>query len=304
MRVFQVVSFKKREPLLFSKYHEQDGLYMAEIGKQNKLRVVKEVDFGFYLDGGGLGEILLPSRYVPGNCKVDDRVKVFVYRDSEDRIIATTEIPYAMVGDFALLKVVSVNRIGAFLDWGLSKDLLVPFAEQNTVMKEGLSYIVRVYVDKRTSRIAASSRLDKFLDKKAGNFQVGWEVDLFICNQTDIGYKAIINSSHWGVLHYRDVYQTLRKGEKIKGFIKKVREDKKIDLCLHKPGYEKVNDVTELIIAALKKRGGYLSVTDKSSPEEIYQLFGVSKKTYKKAIGAIYKKRLVTLEDNGIKLIE
>jgi hypothetical protein len=214
------------------------------------------------------------------------------------------EIPYAMVGDFALLKVVSLNRIGAFLDWGLSKDLLLPFGEQNTVMEEGRSYIVRVYVEKRTNRIAASSRLDKFLDKKPGNFQVGWKVDLFICNQTDIGYKAVINGSHWGVLHYRDVYQTLSKGEKIKGFIKKVREDNKIDLCLHKPGYEKVNDVTESIITTLKARGGFLSVTDKSSPEDIYQLFGVSKKTYKKAIGAIYKRRLVTLENNGIKLID
>ncbi|MDR4503941.1 MAG: S1-like domain-containing RNA-binding protein [Candidatus Scalindua sp.] len=277
---------------------------MAEIGKLNKLRVIKTVDFGLYLDGGGLGEILLPRRYVPENCKVDDSLKVFVYRDSEDRIIATTESPYATVGDFAMLKVVSVDRIGVFLDWGLTKDLLVPFGEQNTVMEEGLSYIVRVYVDERTNRITASSRLDKFLDKKPGNFHVGWEVELFICGKTDIGYKAIINNSHWGVLHYRDVYQTLRKGEKIKGFIKKVREDKKIDLCLQKPGYEKVNDVKELIIAVLKKRGGYLSVTDKSSPEVIYQLFGVSKKTYKKAIGAIYRERLVTLEENGIKLVE
>lgn len=277
---------------------------MVEIGKLNTLRVIKKVDFGLYLDGGGRGEILLPRRYVPENCKVDDRLKVFVYRDSEDRIIATTETPYAMVGDFAMLKVVSVDRIGVFLDWGLTKDLLVPFVEQNTIMEEGLSYIVRVYIDERTDRITASSRLDKFLDKKPSNFPVGWEVNLFICSKTDIGYKAIINSSYWGLIHFRDVYQPLRKGEKLKGFIKKVREDKKIDLCLQKPGYEKVNDVTELIIAALKKRGGYLSVTDKSSPETIYQLFGVSKKTYKKAIGAIYKKRLVTLESKGIKLIE
>ncbi len=266
--------------------------------------MVKEVDFGLYLDGGALGEILLPRRYVPKGCKVDDRVKVFVYRDSEDRIIATTDTPYAMVGDFALLKVVSLNRIGAFLSWGLPKDLLVPFGEQKTVMEEGQSYIVRVYVDKRTNRIAASSRLDKFLDRKPGNFHVGWEVDLFICNQTDIGYKAIIDSAHWGVLHYGDVYKTLKRGEKIKGFIKKIRGENKIDLSLHKPGYEKVKDVKELIITTLKARGGFISVTDKSSPEEIYELFGVSKKTYKKAVGAIYKKRLVTLEKNGINLID
>ncbi|MCP5007627.1 MAG: GntR family transcriptional regulator [Planctomycetes bacterium] len=277
---------------------------MAEIGKPNELRVVKEVDFGLYLDGGEFGEILLPGRYVPENCKVDDRVKVFVYWDSEDRIIATTEVPYAMVGDFAFLKVVSVNRIGAFLDWGLPKDLMVPFGEQAVVMEEGQSYVVRVYVDNRTNRITASSKLDKFLDRKPAGFQVGWGFDLIICNKTDIGYKAIINNSHWGVLHFSDVYEPLRKGEKIKGFIKKVREDKKVDLCLHKPGYEKVTDVAAFIVDVLKKRGGFLHVTDKSSPEDVRRVFGVSKKTYKKAIGALYRKRLVTLEEDGIRLVD
>ncbi len=274
---------------------------MVEIGKLNKLRVVKEVDFGIYLDGGDLGEILLPQRYVPENCKVGDSLRVFIYLDSEDRIIATTETPYAMVGDFALLKVVSVNSVGAFLDWGLPKDLLAPFSEQNPKMEEGRSYIVRVYVDNR-NRIAASSKLDKYLDNEPGNFRIGREVKLLICNQTDIGHKAIINSSHWGVLHYNDVFQPLKKGQKTKGFIKKVRDDNKIDLCLHKPGYEKVDDVTETILTVLKEQGGFISVTDKSSPEVIYKLFGVSKKTYKKAIGAIYKKRLITIENNGIRL--
>ena len=276
---------------------------MAEIGVLNNLRVVKEVDFGVYLDGGEHGEILLPRRYVPANCKVDDKIRVFIYLDSEDRLIATTEGPYAMAGDFALLKVVAVNSAGAFLDWGLPKDLLVPFSEQRPLMEKGKSYIVRVYVDKQSNRIVATTRLDKYLDNDPGNFHAGQEVKLLICNQTDIGYKAIINGTHWGVLYSNEVFQSLKRGQKTKGYIKKVRDDNKIDLCLQKPGYEKVGDVTETILNVLKKKGGFLPVTDKSSPEIIYKLFGVSKKTYKKAICAIYRKRLVTIENNGIKLI-
>lgn len=275
---------------------------MVEIGKMNKLKIVKEVDFGLYLDGGESGEILLPGRYVPEGLKAGDSLNVFIYLDSEDRIIATTEKPYAMAGDFALLKVVAINPVGAFLDWGLPKDLLVPYSEQKPTMEKGRSYIVRIYVDKRSNRIVATSRLDKFLDNKPGGFRVGQKVELFICDPTDIGYKAVINSSHWGVIHYNEIFQTLKRGQKIKGFIRKVRDDGKIDLCLQKPGYGKVDDVTEKIIAVLKTHGGFLSITDKSSPETIYKLFGVSKKTYKKAIGAVYRKRLIMIEDNGIKL--
>ena len=276
---------------------------MADIGVLNNLKVVKEVDFGVYLDGGEHGEILLPRRYVPANCKVDDNIRVFIYLDSEDRLIATTERPYAMAGDFALLKVVAVNSVGAFLDWGLPKDLLVPFSEQRPLMEKGKSYIVRVYVDKQSNRITATTRLDRYLDNDPCNFHAGQEVELLICNQTDIGYKAIINGTHWGVLYSNEVFQSLRRGQKTEGYIKKVRDDNKIDLCLQKPGYEKVGDVTETILNVLKKKGGSLPVTDKSSPEIIYKLFGVSKKTYKKAIGAIYRKRLITIENNGIKLI-
>lgn len=279
------------------------NLSMAEIGVLNYLRVVKEVDFGVYLDGGEHGEILLPRRYVPANCKVNDNIMVFIYLDSEDRLIATTEKPYAMVGDFALLKVVAVNSVGAFLDWGLPKDLLVPFSKQSSNMEKGKSYIVRVYVDKQSNRIAGSTRLDRYLDNDTGSFHAGQEVELLICNQTDIGYKAIINGTHWGVLYSNEVFQSLKRGQKTEGYIKKVRDDNKIDLCLQKPGYEKVDDITETILNVLKKKGGFLPVTDKSSPEIIYKLFGVSKKTYKKAIGAIYRKRLITIENNGIKLI-
>ena len=275
---------------------------MAEIGVFNNLKVIKEVDFGVYLDGGEHEEILLPRRYVPENCKVDDNIRVFIYLDSEDRFIATTETPYAMVGDFALLKVVAVESVGAFLDWGLLKDLLVPFSEQSPTMEIGKSYIVRIYVDKQSNRIAATTRLDRYLDNDPGNFHAGQEVELLICNQTDIGYKAIINGTHWGVLYSNEVFQPLKSGQKTTGYIKKVRDDNKIDLSLHKPGYERVDDITDTILNVLKEQGGFISVTDKSSPETIHKLFGVSKKTYKKAIGAIYRKRLITIENDGIRL--
>jgi predicted RNA-binding protein (virulence factor B family) len=275
---------------------------MAEIGKINNLKIVKEVDFGIYLDGGEHGEILLPSRYVPENCKVDEFLSVFIYLDSEDRFIATTEKPYAMVGDFALLKVVSVGSVGVFLDWGLPKDLMVPFREQSPNMEEGKSYMVKIYVDKKSNRIAATTRLDRYLDNEPACFLAGEEVELRICNQTDIGYKTIINNTHWGVLYSNEVFQPLKSGQVTKGYIKKVRDDTKIDLSLHKPGYEKVDDITETILNVLKQKGGFLPVTDKSTPETIYKLFGVSKKTYKKAIGAIYKKKLITIENDGIKL--
>jgi predicted RNA-binding protein (virulence factor B family) len=276
---------------------------MAKIGVLNNLRVVKEVDFGVYLDGGEHEEILLPRRYVPENCKVDDNIRVFIYLDSEDRFIATTESPYAMVGDFALLKVVAVESVGAFLDWGLLKDLLVPYSEQSPTMETGKSYIVKIYVDKKTNRIAATTRLDRYLDNEPGNFHAGQEVELLICSQTDIGYKAIINGTHWGILYSNEVFQPLKSGQRTKGYIKKIRSDNKIDLSLHRPGYERVDDITDAIINVLKEQGGFISVTDKSSPETIHKLFGVSKKTYKKAIGAIYRKKLITIENDGIKLI-
>ena len=208
---------------------------MVEIGKLNHLSVIKEVDFGLYLDGDEHGEILLPRRYVPDHCAIDDIISVFIYRDSEDRLTATTETPYAMVDEFALLKVVAVNAMGAFLDWGLPKDLMVPFREQNVRMKEGQSYLVRIYLDS-SLRIAASAKLDRYLDRQQPHFNVGQEVDLLIYKQSDIGHKAIINGTHWGLIHFDDLFQSLQKGERITGFVKKVRDDNKIDLCLEKPG--------------------------------------------------------------------
>jgi predicted RNA-binding protein (virulence factor B family) len=277
---------------------------MVEIGKFNNLRILKKVDFGVYLDGEDLGEILLPNRYVPEKCTIDDRIRVFIYFDSEDLVIATTEKPYALVGEFAFLKVISESSVGAFLDWGLQKDLLVPFREQKQKMKEGESYIVFVYLDHKSNRIAASSKLDKFLDKQVVEYQEGQTVDLVIVNQTDIGYQAIINNTHRGILYKNEVFQPLKRGQEIKGFIKKVREDKKIDLCLYKPGYEKIDDLSKKIVQIIEKEGGYISLTDKSSPQIVYQWFGVSKKTFKKAIGALYKKRIISVEADGIQLIK
>lgn len=275
---------------------------MSEIGKINKLQIIKELDFGLYLDGNEFGEILLPRRYVPENYNIDDFIDVFIYRDSEDRLIATTEKPYAMVGDFAVLKALTVNEIGAFLDWGLSKDLFVPYREQIHKIKQGNSYLVYVYLDEESNRIAASTKLDKFLDKTSADYQTNQEVDLIISYKTEMGYKVIINNTHSGVLYKNEVFQTLKEGQRIKGFIEKIREDKKIDVSLQKPGPKKVESLTEKIILKLKENDGFISVNDKTSPEIIYNTFGVSKKTYKKAIGVLYKKRIINIDGNGIKL--
>jgi uncharacterized protein len=288
---------QERISILFKKKN------MAVIGKKNNLKIVKELSFGMYLDGGEHGEILIPTRYIPKNCKVDDWIDVFLYLDSDDRLIATTETPYAMVDDFALLKVVSVNAVGAFLDWGLSKDLLVPFREQKQTMREGQWCMVKVYFDKNSKRIVASAKLDTFLDNLPPDYTEGQEVDLIICNQTDLGYKAIINNLHWGMLYKNEVFQPLERGQRIKGFIKRIREDEKIDLSMEKPGYGKVDDITEKILGYLRANNGFMPVTDKSSPEVIYQLLGISKKAYKMTVGNLYKKGYISLEDTGVRLI-
>jgi len=279
------------------------GFTMVEIGKMNRMKVVKEVDFGLYLDGGDKGEILLPSRYVPKNCAVADEIAVFIYRDSEDRIIATTEKPYVMVGGFSCLKAVSVTDNGAFLDWGLPKDLLVPYSEMEHKMEEGKRYVVGVYVDENSDRIVASARLDDFLyDESEDDFEAGEEVSLFVANKSELGYKLIINDSHWGLLHNQEVIRDLKRGEKLTGFIKNIREDGKIDICLRLLPSEKTSDVSDMIIQLLKKEGGFIALTDKSPPEEIRALFGVSKGNFKKAVGALYKKRIITIEEGGIRL--
>lgn len=276
---------------------------MAEIGKINHLYVVKELDFGIYLDGGDLGEILMPRQYVPEGTQTEDMIDAFIYLDSEDRLVATTLKPKAMVEEFALLEVVSVTQVGAFLDWGLLKDLFVPFREQRQPMEEGKKYLVYVYLDQNSKRIAASSKIEQFLDNIPVDYDVDEEVDLIIVNETDLGYNAIIDNSHLGIIYKNEVFQELNPGDKVQGFIKKIRTDGKIDLSLVKAGYEKISNFADRIIAELEKHEGFLALTDKSSPEDIYKTFKFSKKNFKAAVGALYKKRMIALEENGIRLV-
>jgi len=276
---------------------------VVNIGKYNTLRVVKEVDFGVYLDGEDEGEILMPVRYVPKDCKVGDLVDVFLYLDSEDRPVATTEKPYAQVGEFAMLRVKSVNKVGTFLDWGIMKDLLVPFREQKVTMMEERSYLVYIHVDEESKRIVASAKLNKFLDKTVPEYTIGQEVDLVIESETELGYKAIVNNQHWGILYENEVFEQLAKGLKMKGYIKKIRTDNKIDLSLQPLGYVKVDPMSQMIMDQLKKEGGFIAVSDKSDAELVYQVFGISKKTFKQAVGALYKKRLITIDTDGIRLV-
>jgi len=275
---------------------------MVEIGRLNTLEVVRETDNGLYLDGRELGEILMPKKFITDEVRKLGWADVFVYTDSEDRLVATTEKPFAMVGDFALLKVISVSRFGAFLDWGLPKDLLVPFREQKADMVEGRSYLVFLFLDVLTKRIAASAKLDKFLDNTPPEYEPGDEVQLMIAEETDLGYKAIVNSEHWGMLYKNQLYQSLSQGQKITGYINKVRDDDKIDLLLEKPGYEKVDAISQKILDELKQNRGFMAVSDNTSPEMINALFGISKKNFKKAIGSLYKKRMITFDSDGIRL--
>lgn len=277
---------------------------MVEIGKYNTLKIVKDLDFGVYLDGGDDLEILLPARYVPRNVKPGDVVEVFIYHDNEGRIIATTAKPLAIVGEFQWMECKSVNDMGAFLEWGLMKDLLVPFREQKMPMREGKWYLVYVHLDHVTKRIVASARVDKFLDNVPPVYEFNQEVDLLVADETEIGYKVIINNLHWGLVYHNEIYRRLERGEHLKGYIKEVREDEKIDVSLTRLGYEKVEGIAGIILDALKVQKGFLPVHDKSPADEIYSLFGCSKKSFKQAIGALYKKKLISIEPTGIRLIE
>jgi hypothetical protein len=277
---------------------------MTQIGKYNRLRVVRETPNGLYLDGDELGEILMPQKFVNDEIRTTGEAEVFVYNDSEDRLVATTEKPRAKVGEFACLSVNSVTRIGAFLDWGLPKDLLVPFSEQLVKMHEGKSYWVFIYLDLLTNRIAASAKLQKFLDNTPPDYKSGDEVDIVILEETDRGYRAMINREHTGMIYKNQVFRPLTIGMETKAYIQKVRDDEKIDLYLEKPGYEKVDAISAKILDELKASGGFLAVSDKSSPEMIKSLFGISKKNFKKAVGALYKKRYIRFESDGIRLLK
>ena len=275
---------------------------MLEVGKYNTLKIVKDLDFGVYLDGGNGKEILLPARYVPKNVKPGDEVEVFIYHDNEGRLIATTARPLATVGEFKFMEVKSVNNTGAFLEWGLMKELLVPFKEQKMPMREGRWYLVYVHLDHITGRIVASARIDKYLDNVMPEYTFNQEVNLLVADETEIGYKVIINNLHWGLVYYNEVFRRLEKGEEIKGYIKEVRDDEKIDVSLVPLGYQKIEGLAGTILESLKSQGGFIAVHDKSAPEVIQSLFQCSKKSFKQAIGALYKQHLITLENGGISL--
>ena len=274
-----------------------------ELGKFNQLEVVKQVDFGMYLDGGEEGEILLPTRYVPEDCKVGDWLNVFLYLDNEERLIATTLTPLVQVGEFACLEVSWVNQFGAFLNWGLMKDLFVPFSEQKMKMQVGNKYVIHAYIDDESFRIVASAKVDRYLSKEKAPYQPGEEVNILIRQKTDLGFKAIIENMYSGLLYDSEIFQTLHTGDRLKAYIKQVREDGKIDLILQKPGFEKVDDFSKTLYHYIADHGGRIGLNDKSPAEEIYDVFGVSKKTFKKAVGDLYKKRLILLHEDGIELV-
>lgn len=275
---------------------------MLDIGRWNNLTILKQVDFGSYLDDGDGGEILLPASQEPEGCAPGDEVEVFVCYDSEDRLVALRESPRAQVGEFAVLKVVAVEKTGAFLDWGLPKDLLLPYAEQSRELTVGQSIIVYVYLDK-SRRICASMRLERNASKEPATYEPGQEVDLLVIGKTDLGYKALIDGRHVGVIFANEVFRDLDYAQRTKGFIKQIRPDGKIDLTLNKAGEDVVGDVAAKIMKMLKLGNGFLAVTDKTPPEEIYALFGASKKKFKIALGGLYKKRLILIEDDGIRAV-
>ncbi len=277
---------------------------MAQIGRFNSLQVVKHTDFGLYLDGGADGEILLPRRYVPKDvpCAVGERLDVFVYHDSEDRLIATTLKPRIEVGGFACLKVVAVNHVGLFLDWGLPKDLFLPHSEEKRPLQVGDHCVVHAYLDPRTRRVTATARLDRYLDNTPARYRRGQAVELLVVERTDLGFKVIVDGRHWGLLHKNELIKPLRSGQRTTGYIRELREDGKINLSLQPQGREAADSLSEQILARLRESGGRLALSDKSSPEDIVRQFGVSKGSFKKAIGGLYKQGLSAILDEHIEL--
>jgi uncharacterized protein len=276
---------------------------MVNVGQYNTLKVVKEVDFGLYLDGDP-DEILLPKRFVPKGLKVDDEISVFIYHDNEGRIIATTQHPVAVVGEIAMMEVADVNAAGAFLKWGIMKDVFIPISLQERKMKPGDKRLVRLFIDERTGRVTATEKIDKYLSNYELSVNVGDSVDLVVFQKTELGYKVIINSRHLGLMHLNEVFRELGTGDKLKGFIKYIRPDNKIDVVPGEKGYAKVQTEEERILSLLKDNNGYLPYNDKSNPDDIYSFFGISKKAFKMTMGSLYKKRLVEFTQTGTKLVE
>ncbi len=273
-----------------------------KLGEINTMTVVKKVDFGYYLDGGDEGEILMPTRYVPEGCKPGDKIDVFVYLDQDERPVATTLTPKAMVGEFAYLEVAWVNQYGAFLDWGLMKDLFCPFREQKMRMVKGNSYIVHVHLDKESYRIMASAKVEHYLSEERPKYRNGKEVDILIWQKTDLGFKAIVDNKFGGLIYKDQIFKYVHTGDKMKAYIKTVRPDGKIDLMLQPMGQQQTKEFSEALFEYLKNNNGYCNLGDKSDAEEIYERFQVSKKTFKKAVGDLYKRKLITIAPQSIEL--
>ena len=274
-----------------------------KIGEYNELSINRMVDFGAYLIDDDTHEVLLPKRYLTPEMKVGDTIRVFVYNDSENRPVATTEQPYAVVGDFALMRVKAVNKVGAFLDWGLvAKDLLVPFSEQRVDMKVGRSYIVRVYLDEASHRIVASAKLAKFLNHTEPDYYHRERVEVLVVQRSDMGYRVIVEGAHWGQIYQNETYQDVNVGDRLTAFVKQVRPDGKVDLTLSKIEKMRVDDLSDRILDYLKANNGEMTLTDKASPDDINKVFQCSKKDFKKALGLLYKQQKVTLGDT-VKLI-
>lgn len=277
---------------------------MTDIGRINHLKVIREVDFGLYLDGENLDSILLPIRYVPEGTKVGDSLDVFIYLDSEDRLIATTETPLVMVGECAHLKVVSTTPIGAFVDWGLSKDLLVPFGEQVQPMEVGQSYPVFAFIDAQSNRITGSTKIGRHLKEAALYLSPNQPVEFLIYQRTDLGYMGVIENRCLGLLFHQDILQPINIGDRLKGFVKEIRHDKKVTLCLQLQGQEARDELSQQILDDLKASGGVSTLTDKSTPDAIYKKFNASKASYKRALGALYKQKLIKIEKDKITLLK
>ena len=273
-----------------------------KIGEYNSLRIAKRVDFGMYLESDR-GEILLPAKYLVEGLEPGDIIDVFIYRDSEDRIIATTLKPKAKVGDFVLLKVKDVNNHGAFLEWGLEKDLFVPFSEQHKRMSPGKSYIVRIMLDPKTERIIGVSKIGSFLSNDTYELNNGQEVDLMVYETTDLGHMCIINNKYKGMLYKNEVFKPLEVGDVLKGFVKKVREDEKVDLILSKPILDEMEEARETVLSKLRENNGKLNFSDKSNPEDIKNFFHLSKRNFKRALGSLYKDQIILIEEDKITLV-
>ncbi|ABU71316.1 MULTISPECIES: CvfB family protein [Vibrio] len=276
---------------------------MIKIGQINSLEVIKTADFGVFLDGEDYGSVLLPNKYVPEGTELGAHLDVFLYFDSESQLAATIDKPIAQVGEWGLMKIEGINKTGAFVNWGIKeKDLLIPFSEQRARFTAGQNILVYVYTDKASGRIVGTTKFNKWLDKTPANYEVNEQVDLIIAERSQLGYKAIVNGEHWGMIFPSDVFGKLFIGKKLKGYIKQVREDGKIDLALQKVGVAKMDDLSSKVIELLEKKGGFLPLNDKSSPEAIFETFRTSKGTYKKTIGGLYKAGKIVIEKDGIRL--